>query len=192
MVATVTDLSICNTGAILVGLEQINSLEDDDRVARVCNQIYPITRDALLEKYPWSFAIKQELLAKTTGKPLFDFQFEQQLPTDMLRLLGTDIINKNHRIFNDKLFTNQEVVNIIHLADPGTENYPAFFIRALEFKMAELLAMSVVQDKDFADLYQKKYILAVREARSIDTQSDPSRAISQAEFSLTNVRWSQV
>lgn len=183
-----SDLSICNSSLLMANANTINSFDDSTREALMCNQLYETTRDTQLSKHPWSFSIFQEKLAKTTNTPLFDYDYEYQLPTGYIRILKTDNLGNDYRILKDKLLSNQTEVELLYQKNPGEEFFPAYFERLVELKMAELLSLSLVQDEAMAQAFQRSYLLAMREARGIDSQNSPNLRISEQELSLTAVR----
>lgn len=183
-----TDLSICNAALVLVGDNQIQSFDDSSRAARLCSALYETTKLSLLQKNPWIFTLEQIQLARTVNTPLFDYDYEYQLPTNSLRVIKTDAINQDYRIHKDKLFANVDTIEILHQIDPGEQAFPAYFTRALELRMAELLAAALMQDETYSRLMNEKYLLAIREARAIDAAQDPNQTISSEEFSLIAIR----
>lgn len=183
-----TDISICNTALLMVNATPINSFTDSTREAQLCEALYATTRDAILSKFSWSFSLFQEQLARTTNTPLFDYTYEFQLPTGYIRILKKDEFGNEYRILKDKLFTDSEAVELLFQKDPGEEFYPAYFVRVLEFKLASLLSLALVQDENMAQLFSQQYLMAMREARGTDSQNSPNLQIADHELSLTYVR----
>lgn len=185
-----SDISICNSALLMANANLINSFDDSTREAVMCNQLYTTTKEALLSKHPWSFSLFQEKLAQTTNEPLFDFAYEYQLPTGYIRILKTNDLGNEYRILKDKLFSDYEDVELLYQKDPGEQFYPAYFTRVLEYKMAEVLSLSLVQDENMARAYQQNYLMAMREARGIDSQNSPNLTIADHELTLTAIRGS--
>ena len=184
-----TDLSICKTALLLVGADEINSFEDGSREARICDAVYTTTKESLIQTHPWSFTLEQTDLARTTQTPVIgDFEYVYQLPVNSLKVIRKDGLQNDYRIYQDKLFSSDDVVSIIHQIDPGEQNFPSYFTRALEFKMAELLAASLAQDETLTQIMQDKFIRAVREAKSADSQTQPNILVNSSEFSVAAVR----
>ena len=65
---------------------------------------------------------------------------------------------------------------------------PAYFIRALELRMAELLSLALSQDETFSEVLEGKAFRAFKEARYTDSANTPPKAISDAALALTSVR----
>lgn len=183
-----TDLEMCNTALLLVGADEINSFEDQTRESKVCAQVYKRTKNYLLQSYPWTFSLAQSSLSLTSDDPLFEFEYVFQLPTNMLRVIKKDNIANNYRIFGDKLYTNENSVKILYQYDPGESEYPEYFARAIELRLAELLAAALPQDLDASRVFESKFTYQNRVARAIDSQQEPSPGIQSTEFALTSVR----
>lgn len=181
-------LDICNSALLMANANPINSFSDSTREAAMCSQFYETTRDSQLSKYPWSFSLFQEKLAQTTNTPLFDFDYEYQLPVGFVRILKTDNLGNDYRILKDKLFSDQDEVELLYQKNPGEEFFPAYFTRIVEFKMASLLSLSLVQDEQLASLWEQQYLKSIIEGRQTDSQHSPNLRIADQELSLTAVR----
>lgn len=183
-----TDLAICQTALILVNATPITSFSDSTREAAMCNALYETTKNEQLQSFRWSFSTFQEALAQTTETPLFDWNYEYQLPTGVLRVLKTDLLGNNYRIMKDKLYSNETAVELLYQKDPGEEFFPAYFVRLLEYKLAEDLSLALVQDENMATAFARKYQQQLIKARGIDSQNTPNLAVPANELSLTAVR----
>lgn len=185
-----TELEICNTALLMANADEIQSFDDATREAKLCSRLYETTKDAIFSKFSWSFSLFQEALARTTNTPLFDFEYEYQLPTGFIRVLKTDVLGNEYRILKDKLFSDATTVELLYQKDPGPSFYPAYFRRVIELRMAELLSLSLVQDENMAERFATAYLIAMREARGTDSQNTPPLTISKNELRLTAVRGS--
>jgi hypothetical protein len=183
-----TNVTICNAALLMVNANTISSFSDETREAAICNSLYETTKDTILMKFPWSFSLFQEQLAQTVNTPLFDYTYEYQLPTGYLRILKKDNLGNDYRILKDKLLTDANAVELLYQKDPGEEFYSPLVVRALEFRMADLLSLALVQDENMSDIYNKRYLVTMAEARATDSQNAPNELINATELSLTAVR----
>ena len=187
-----TDISICNSALVLVGADEnaINSFSDSTREARVCAQLYEVTKDTLISKRPWGFTLGQVELAKLVATPLFEYAVVYQLPVDpkLLRVIKTENPGEDYRVFEDKLYTNRTSMKILYQFDPGEENYPPYFVRALELRMAELLALALAQDETFSEGLGRLANRAYKNAAFTDSTNTPPLSIHDVNFALTSVR----
>ena len=87
---TVSKVEICNYALQLIGDESIISLSDGTVQAQQCNLRYDSARRTVLEMAFWNFAIRRVELAQIAETPAFDFSYYFALPSDLLRIVGTD------------------------------------------------------------------------------------------------------
>jgi hypothetical protein len=183
-----TDIKICTSALYMIGAEEINSFQDETREARLCASLYGTTRDEILQSHPWLFTKQQIDLARTTTAPVMDFKYEYQIPSGTLRIFYKDTLRNDYEVFQDKIFTDDDAVTIVRQVDPGEGNYPPYFIRLLEYAMAEVLAAALAQDETASQLFMRKKNEQMRKARGIDSQNQPNKKINSGELSLTAVR----
>lgn len=58
-----SDVAICNSALIKLGVAEITSLSQNVKRAQLCDEQYPKVRDELLRNHVWNFAIKRKVLA---------------------------------------------------------------------------------------------------------------------------------
>ena len=183
-----TDVSICNSALLKLGANRINTLNDDTKAARLCQEQYPKLRDAALIAHPWNFAIKRVFpLSKLVTTPAFGYDNEFQLPVDCLRVLALDTdeftggssqyhssVGPHHhgyKIEGRKLLTDLTEVGILYIfQEINTGNYSPSFAEYLAWKMAEDLSYSLVQSNTTTERMRKSADLILRDVRSFDAQ----------------------
>jgi hypothetical protein len=111
-------VQICNAGLIKLGAERINSLSENNKRARLCNERFDGLRQEVLRAHPWNFAIRRADLVRLSTTPEYEYNYEYQLPSDCLRVLetaadkdnpGGDILGNSitkYKIEGRKLLTN--------------------------------------------------------------------------------------
>lgn len=143
-----SEVGICNEALQEIGAGRIVSLTQDSVEARACNAIYAETRDQLLRKYSWSFAIKRAQLAANATEPLFDFSNAYDFPSDCLRVLLPQDADCDWTIEGRQILTDWgaplEVRYLRQITDPNTMD--VLFRRALAgelgMKLVEPLSQS--------------------------------------------------
>jgi hypothetical protein len=188
MAATTTDIKICTTALQLVGAEEINSLSDETREARICNSLYGTLKRDLLQAHPWRFAIRQEELNRLVAVPLFGYAYAYALPADFLRFVGKNNPTSKHQIFENKLYTDLTPVYASIQYDVSEQHFPAYFERLLQLELAGLLAAALLEDENKTDKFVAFARTQMIKARNIDSQNNTSSAIPSGAFNLTNVR----
>lgn len=183
-----TDISICNTGLLLVGADEITSFSDETREARICAALYETTKISELQKHDWSFTRQQTDLARLSTAPLFNYSYAFQIPANTIKIIATDILPSEYRVYQDKIFSNVKNLKMTHQVDPGEASYPAYFTRLFEYKMSEILSTALLQDENMSQIYRQKYEDQYWEAKKTDSQQDPSRQIPFRQFEIASTR----
>jgi len=183
-------LDIINNALLMVGAETIQTLTDSSREARVAAAIYDTTKEDIISRHPWNFSLGQAQLAQIAATPLFGFDHAYQLPVDpkAIRVIRKNTPRNDYRILEDKLYTDDNEVEILYQFDPGEQNYPAYFVRLFEYEIAKIFSFALMQDETQAQIFEGLMTKQMRAARTIDSQSSPSRELDSSEFVLTAVR----
>lgn len=93
-----SETGIANRALQRLGAKRIVNLTQDVKNARTMNVAYEPVRDALLRKYPWSFALKRAQLPADASVPVHGPARSFTLPTDFVRLHAPDTLaNYNDR-----------------------------------------------------------------------------------------------
>lgn len=186
---TFSKFDICTTASYLVGGEDVSSFDEDTREARLCSRLYDTTKRALIQSHPWVFAKKQISLARTTDSPVIEeWEYIYQLPSDYLRMIKVEAPQNEYTIIGDKLYSNFISVKCEYIYEPAEQDLPDYFIRLLEYSMAEVLAASLSQDESMTNLMNGLKKEAMATAKTIDSQSKPPSSIEDSAFTLTQVR----
>lgn len=188
-----TDISICTTALLLVGANEIETFTDSTREARICDQLYQTTKQSLLQTHPWKFSLAfTELartdLATTSSEYEFGYLYEYTLPPDFLRLIKKDGLQNDYRIVGSKLYSNDSDVHILYQYDVSETKFPAYFTRALEIKMAELLAAALIQDETQVQIWAGLSRQELIRAKNIDGTQSPPEGMQANNFALTAIR----
>ncbi len=181
-----TSISICTSALLMIGADEISSFSDETREAKLCANLYPTTRDSLLQQHPWRFSLGQVKLAKLTDKPLYGYSYAYQLPSGFLRVIEAE--RGEFSIYEDAIYSNQPELNITYQFRPQETAMPAYFSRVLELKMAEILAVAVSEELAKSNVFAEKVRQEVIRARSIDSQQQTNFEIESNNFLLTEIR----
>jgi hypothetical protein len=182
-----TNISICSAALLLVGADEINSFDDETREAKLCGNLYPMTLDEVLSRHPWHFSVGQAQLSQLSATPLFDYTYAYQLPTNMLRLLKEEN-SCPYEIYENKLYSNANTMKVLYQFRPTEARFPPYFVMLLVFEMAAILAVSLAEDEKKMEKFKALSSQYERKARNTDSQQQPSRAVREENFILTQVR----
>lgn len=180
MATYTSEVQICNSALIKLGLDTLSSLTETNKRAKYCSKMYPILRDEVLYSHPWNFAVVRSQIARTTETPEFGWDYEFALPSDCLRVLDVKDnedgtlkyeIGHNQGTLNRVLWSDESTMEIKYIkkVTDVTQFTPAFG-EALAMRMAADLANPLVQNRATAELWMSAYMEFVAKARSYDAQ----------------------
>lgn len=171
------DVDIVNSALAKIGAPLIVALTDTVRAAVICNEQYPKMRKKLLSSHPWNFATKRVALAATANTPIYEFTTEFLLPSDVLRVLDTDLLEDEpwsveFNVDNNKvLLCNSDSIKIKYIKDiTDPTKFPPYFDEALSWLLASDIAFAITQSSSVAQAMYTGFKNEVREARSMDAQ----------------------
>tara|TARA_R110000803_G_scaffold116458_1_gene185031 strand:- start:443 stop:1024 length:582 start_codon:yes stop_codon:yes gene_type:complete len=171
-----SEVQICNLALAKVGDEQITSLTENSKAARLCNLVYEPMRDTTLRSHPWNFAIQRVELAASTDTPSYEYNAQFTLPSNFLRLLGTNMLDAaKFTVEGDQLLCNASTLKIKYIyqvTDPNKFDW--LFIEALSARIAAELSIAMTDSRtltvDLFNLFSTK----LADARSADaTEGTP-------------------
>ena len=126
------------------GVSDIDT-ESAEPIFIIASKQYEVLLLNTLQRHPWRFATFTRTLNKLTNKPPIE-QFKNvfQLPADYINLERTHPITR-FRIYEDKIYSNEETIQIDYRAKLDESKFPAYFILYLEYRLAADMAMPVTQ-----------------------------------------------
>lgn len=167
----VTPVDIANQALALLTEASIDSLDDDDRAARLLNTHFDTAREAELMKRDWVFAIlSADIEPAETGASPYGYAYE--LPADCLRTLpltwngDPDADEIDARREGDTLLTTcggiRRIRYIGNLVDPG--DWDALFTQVLAAALAMKVAHALTGKAAMIDVARQAYAEAIRDA----------------------------
>jgi hypothetical protein len=150
-----TDIDICNVALIRLGNDIITGFDDGDK-GRACSIVYPSVKKMLLTMHPWRFATGKRQLSRLTASPTNEWLYAYQLPSDLIAgpwavFNSTDTgINPfmDWEIFEDKLYSNSEIIVIDYRYDVTEGKFPGWFQPLVELALCAALAPQLTGDEN--------------------------------------------
>lgn len=167
-----TNEDIANSALSKLGAEEITSLSDTTRRAKLVNRQFNAIRKKLLRSHPWNFAIKRSALTDAGTTPDFEYTNQFILPADYLRGVREEYKDTDWKIEGDLLLANQDSFNLVYIADitDPTEFDPTFD-ELFALNLAYELAYPLVQSMSLKEMLQKEMNnFDLPDARSFDAQ----------------------
>ena len=182
-----TPIKICSRASLLIGGDAIQSFEDGTAEATVANAMYEDMAQAALTNSRWRFATDQAVLNRLANAPTGRFDAAYQLPAECIMLNAVTV--NDHPIkydtYGSKVYCNaapadELVADYNFRADEST--WPPYFVIAVEYVMAGVLATSVARDQQLATMMEGKANLLMAQARRLDSQTQTSRKLNTSRF----------
>jgi len=166
---------IVSQALLYIGEAPISSFSEGT-AGLVASNLYDITRDDLLTAYRWRFAVGKNSLSRLADTPHNEWQYAFQLPADLLMLIRT-YPNSLYEVYEDKLYSNNATVDIDYVFRPKSAAFPAYFVKALGYKLASEFSISITNNQTMADRMEDRYLKAIAKAKFNDSQGRPNVAV---------------
>jgi hypothetical protein len=187
-----TAVSICSQALLMLGKEPIADFNEGSDRAKYCSNLYPMVRDQLLRKHFWNCAIKRVLLSPSTTPPAFGFSAQFPLPSDFLRVYEVGMPGRvvmDFQIENRMILANATALPLRYVwRNENEATWDASLVHVATVHMAAVLAYPITQSTSLRDSMMSDAARALREAKSIDGQENPSETMGD-EFPLIAGRY---
>lgn len=171
-----TPTDICNMALDILKEAPLSSIDEDHPVANWCRRNFAVSRDSLLARADWNFAMKRASLAKDASAPAFGWKHSFTVPSDCLRIVplthnglseGTPI---PHEIEGGKIFTDAlgplKVRYVARTEDYA--RYPAVFVEALSAYLASKAAHWITGKQGYQQIALQMFSESMRNAWLVD------------------------
>lgn len=185
-------IEICSNALLLLGAKPIASFDEAagsanlDR-ARLCANLYPPTKLAVLRSHPWNCAITRVHLSPDSTPPAFGFQYRYLLPSDWLRTLevgdGCQLTFKSEGRY---ILCDEPVFPLVYLRDCPEGDMDATLADVMTLTMAWRLAYAITASSSEEQLRYQELQAALKVARAVDGQDDPPQTFG--DFPLLAAR----
>lgn len=195
---------ICNIALVMLGEDQITSIDEDSGKAQALKVNYAIARDATLEAHEWSFAIRQFKPDLLADPPLWQYDLQYQIPADILRVLAVELptFGKSAQLpytgYTDERRVRNQVdhevqgrlilcdrrdiycTGIARVEEEGI--FSNLFIHAFAAKLAVLCCYAITESNSKFDRAVGLYGGFIQEAKSRDGMQSSTRRLRQKRY----------
>lgn len=171
MTLAISEVSVCNVALVELGQDPISSLSQDTKNARLCNAVFAICRNEVLEGHAWAFATKTAELASIDGNEdvMGEYTYLYQRPADFLKILRGEDWKQEFEIRDAYLMANDEPLRIKYIFEnTNTGTWSASFAQCLSKRIKASIAYAVTRSNTVAAEAKAEYVSALREARYND------------------------
>lgn len=182
-----SEVEIVNSALIKLGAEPIISLDDSSNRARIMKARYNAVRDKVLRNHLWNFAKYYVQLAVIDPLPagIFDYDYAFQIPGDCLRVLETSLAPlAPWEEINGKIIvcrSSELTIKGIRRVTDVTQ-YDSSFVDALACALAADTSYAFTQSSAQKEALQNDLKLALREARTNDSQIGKINQVEASEW----------
>lgn len=164
-----SDAALCNRFLTRIGANQITSLEQESKEARILKANFDFLRDDVNTAHAWGFAIKRVELAQSATAPVYGAAYAYAIPDDLLGFITEynelQGIEAPYRIEGEYIVTNSTTVKIEYVARIEDLNQWSIlareaFIARLQAELAGTLTGQFNMNKNYYDLYLNKLSMA--------------------------------
>ncbi len=182
-------VEICNTALITLGANTINSLSESTTEAIACNANWDISRRSVMGLHPWNFAMKRTILAQETTTPVFHFDYQYPLPSDLLLLIKVDG-DPDYKKESNRILTNKKTCSIKYVFDnTDTTTWAPLFVDVMVARLAYDLAYTIPRARTMIDVMYQLYNQKLQICKFADASEDISDTFGQFDDSLVGVRY---
>lgn len=172
MAGSTSKIQISSNALILIGHPPIASFEEPGAGAQAAANLYEQSYLNMLTMYRWRFATKRAELNRLAQAPDNGFQYQYQLPHDLIYLIKKDL-DTPYEIYGDKLYTDDTIVKVDYTYRVDEDKLPAYFIKAFEFFMAMQFSIPVTGNSTRANEYNGMYEMQLKRAKYADSSQRP-------------------
>jgi hypothetical protein len=188
---TATAVSICSNACLMVGAQTINDFNELTDRARICANLYPQVRDAVLRSHRWNCATARKLLAPDETAPPFDFPYQFSLPDDWLRThqigeLGCEVTHKHE---GRKILAFVSALPIVYgFRNEIEATWDTMLVHGVSLTMKAAIAYPLTKSASLATSSLQEALLFLKTCRAVDGQDDPAETLG--DFPLLQARGS--
>ena len=175
-----SSIEIASNALLLIGDNAISAFTESTG-GIIAERLYDDLLDDLLTSHHWRFATKKQLLNQLVTAPINGFAHAFQIPTDCLKIITINY-SVPYEINGDQIHCNITPIEADYIFRPSEPSFPAWFVKALEYRLASELAMPVTEATTRAEFYAAQYRSQVDKAMGLDSQQRPNVAIRNNPF----------
>lgn len=174
-----TSISMCSNALLLIGHGTISSFTEGGAGALVASNLYDSSYENLLTLHRWRFASGKVSLSRLTATPLNEWDYAFQLPANYM-LINRVIPDTDYEIFEDKIYSNQQTLDIDYVFKPAESELPAYFVKLVEYYLASQFAVPVTDNSTKGQLYDGMFQSQLRQAKFADASARPPDVIADS------------
>lgn len=175
---TTTKYDITNNALSALGIDPIQTFDDESVAAQIASQQYDQTRLSLLSTYYWNFTFKSLELSRDNSTPSDPFwEYSYAIPADMIKLITCTDTYGSHvgyqQYGNKKILSNSSTLILTYSADVNETDMPYYFRDALVAELATRFAEPLTGEENLYARLKQDAAIKLQKARVADAQVNP-------------------
>ena len=183
-----SSVDVANDALTFLGATRITSLTDDSNEAKVMNQLYQRTVDAVLRSYPWKVARVQAELAQSATAPEYGWDYSYRLPTDPLCLRVVDVKDADTEDkwdrYGDFIYTDLAICKITYIGRIDASKFDSLIRDAVAARLAADSAYPLVGSNTLMQQMYELYILRIGDAYEASAIEGSSTVLQSQRLEL--------
>ena len=180
-------IKICSRASLLIGGDVIQSFDDGSAEATICDAMYEDMARSALTNSRWRFATDQAVLNRLTDAPTGRWTAAYQLPSESIMLIGVTVNDFpiKYDTYGSKAYcdsADSEILIADYVFRANESDWPPYFVTAVEYMMAGVLAVSAARDSQLATLMEQKAAYQMGQARRLHSQTQTNRKLNTSRF----------
>lgn len=187
--ASISKTVLMNRALTKIGVNRINSPDEQSEPARVCSSVYDTLVRAELRKNPWTCAVLRAQLPADGAAPAFGFKYAYPLPADFIRVVqvgdysdfanirdAVDEIVVPYSIERGSLLSDLSApLNLRYVADISADpsSWDALLLETVACKMALEICDTLTKNTQKKQVLAAEYKDAIREAKRLNAIETP-------------------
>lgn len=176
-------IRVCNQALSLLGLDNINSFEDDDLRARACKNVFDSVFVNCISITNWSFATMIRRLSQIPCM-LPNYSFCYELPYNIIRILKVHSQMYEFKIIQNNIFTDSDLIILEYLSYEDNLKPPVHFYQYLKYCLAVELETILCNDKGLRDRLYNEMLRAEVTARQLETPYHNITMVSETPLQI--------
>lgn len=192
----ISKVSLCNRALNHLNANTIASLDEATKEGRLCNQYFDEALDTLTEEHPWNFAVERASLAQVATNPLYEYDYQFQLPNDPFCLRLLEVVDSDNNEITDftlegrYVLCDKQNIKIKYLKRlTNLSETSSLFRRALEYYLAAILAEPILRSGTVSNEMSQRYRYFLLKAKAADGKQGRRRNIDDNDFDWISARY---
>lgn len=181
MAGTTSEIKLASNALILLGHQPISSFTEATAGAQVASNLFEDSYRSYLSIHRWRFASKQCDLSRLSAKPNNTYQYQHQLPIDMVYLIRT-VPASDFEVYGDKLYSNQPAVTVEYVQNIDASSVPSYWAKSFESYLASQFAIPITGDIEKASYFAQLAERQLVRAKHIDSSQRPNDAFEDSPY----------